>query len=486
MKERKLLAITAVALGFLSRVPAQDAAPGDATNQLDPPASIQSWTQDSRGRFHLTAAFPTGQLYGIQSSSNLVVWRQLAQLSESNVSQAVDVEPTAATQGYYRLSRQAAIFHLGARHCGASDSAGPTDPPSLRWKFQTGGPVFSSPSVVGGVLYIGSLDTNLYAIDTASGTEKWHFRTEGPIRSSPAVMDATVYSFSRDGFLYAISASAGTELWRCKIAETNQTKSFDDYEYFDSSPAIVDGTIYIGSGDKHLYAIAAATGQPVWNFAVKSKISSPPAVADGVVYFGVTDGNFYAVDAATGTNLWSFKTRGNSGNGYPKGDILHAPVVLDGVVYFGSRDSAVYALDTATGKQQWRRDIMGGSNWAANSPAVHNGLLFVGSSITGALVALDTRTGNQKWQFNTYGTLAEYSSPTIANGIAYFGIGNVQMPIVAPAVPKLAPGYVQAVDIATHKEKWRYKVDGQAWSTPAVVDGVIYFGCLDGCVYALQ
>ena len=109
-----------------------------------------------------------------------------------------------------------------------------------------------------------------------------------------------------------------------------------------------------------------------------------------------------------------------------------------------------------------------------------------GSSITGALVAIDAAKGGQKWQFNTYNQLAEYSSPAVANGIVYFGIGNVQMPIVAPAVPKLAPGYVQAVDIATHKELWRFKVDGQAWSSPAVVDGSIYFGCLDGCVYALK
>ena len=381
-------------------------------------------------------------------------------------------------------AKPACFVLINAQHTGVCDTGRETNAPNLQWKFKTGKGVFSSPTVVGGVVYIGSLDTNFYAIDAEAGTEKWHVQTGGPIRSTAAVVDGTAYVYSRDGFVYALNAANGQEFWRCKIAETNQTKSFDDYEYFDSSPALMDQTLYMGSGDKNLYAIDARTGQVIWKFPVKTKISSPPAVVNGVVYFGVTDGNIYAVDAASGTNLWKFKTQGNPNNGYPNGDVLHAPVVVDGTVYFGSRDSAVYALDTATGKRKWRCPIMGGNNWAANSPAVCNGTLLIGSSITGALVAIDTATGKQKWQLATYKNLAEYSSPAIADGVAYIGTGDVTVSLAGPALPKLAPGYLQAVDLTTHKELWRIMVDGHVWSSPAVVDGSIYFGSLDGYVYA--
>jgi eukaryotic-like serine/threonine-protein kinase len=476
-----------IALLVFQRTSCSQALPPSVTEELEP--RIVNVAPKGGGRLQMQLAHAADQQYRLQCSADLSHWRNVAPVPENACTGApLELDGGSSERCFYRLAREATMFRFGAQHAGVCDTAGPATLPELKWKFKTGGPVFSSPAVVGGVVFIGSLDTNLYALDAESGVEKWRVTTGGPIRSSPAVVDGSVYCYSRDGFVYALMAAAGHEIWRCKIAELAQTRSFDDYEYFDSSPTWVDGMIYIGSGDKNLYAINAQNGQVAWTFLAKSKISSPPAVAEGVAYFGVTDGNFYAVDTATGTNLWSFKTRGNPNNGYPKGDVLHAPVVLDGVVYFGSRDSAVYALDAATGKQKWRRDIMGGNNWAANSPAVHKGmgLLFIGSSITGALVALETSTGRQKWQFNTYSGLAEYSSPAIADGIAYIGIGSVQVAVTAPALPKVVPGYVQAVDLATQKEKWRLRFDGQVWSSPAVVDGSIYFGCLDGYVYSLK
>lgn len=439
------------------------------------------------GGWRLEAQLPASQQYSLQASADLVHWRRMASISASDGDTCVaQLKAPEGERGFYRLAREASMFRFGAQRTGVSDSTRGTNAPVVKWKFPTGKGVFASPTVVGGVVYIGSLDTNFYAIDAASGAEKWRFVTGGPIRATAAVVDGTAYCYSRDGFVHALNAATGQEIWRGKIAETNQTKSFDDYEYFDSSPAVVDQVLYIGSGDKCLHAIDTRQGQPLWTFPANSKISSPPAVVNGVVYFGVTDGNFHAVDAATGTNLWKFKTQGNPNNGYPKGDVLHAPVVVDGTVYFGSRDSAVYALDAATGKKKWRRDIMGGNNWAANSPAVWRTNLFIGSSITGALVAIDTVSGKQLWQVATYKGLAEYSSPVVAGGVAYFGIGDVQSRVTEPAFPKVVTGYVQAVDLATHKELWRLPFDGHVWSSPAVVEGRIYFGCLDGNVYALE
>jgi len=68
----------------------------------------------------------------------------------------------------------------------------------------------------------------------------------------------------------------------------------------DSSPAVANGFVYVGSQDGKLYAFDAATGgQPKWSaFASsapkKQGIDSSPAVANGFVYIGSQDGRLYA------------------------------------------------------------------------------------------------------------------------------------------------------------------------------------------------
>jgi hypothetical protein len=77
---------------------------------------------------------------------------------------------------------------------------------TVEWCFETGGAVKSSPTVVDGTVYFGSIDTHLYAVDAESGCELWRFETGGAVESSPIVVDGTVYVGSDDGNLYGISA----------------------------------------------------------------------------------------------------------------------------------------------------------------------------------------------------------------------------------------------------------------------------------------
>ena len=71
-----------------------------------------------------------------------------------------------------------------------------------KWDFETGGVVGSSPTVVEDTVYFGSLDGNLYAVETSSGELKWSFGTGDFVFSSPTVVDGTVY-FGSDN-LYAV------------------------------------------------------------------------------------------------------------------------------------------------------------------------------------------------------------------------------------------------------------------------------------------
>jgi outer membrane protein assembly factor BamB len=65
---------------------------------------------------------------------------------------------------------------------------------------------------------------------------------------------------------------------------------------------VVNGVVFVGSGD-NVYALKASTGAKLWSFATGGVVESSPAVANGVVYVGSEDGNVYALKASTGANV---------------------------------------------------------------------------------------------------------------------------------------------------------------------------------------
>ena len=118
----------------------------------------------------------------------------------------------------------------------------------------------------------------------------WSFATGNVVTSSPAVAKGVVYVGSIDHNVYALKASTGAKLW-----------SFTAGAEVYSSPAIANGVVYVGSYDHNVYALNASTGAMLWSFATGSSVVSSPAIADGVVYVGSLDGNVYAFDQAGGT-----------------------------------------------------------------------------------------------------------------------------------------------------------------------------------------
>ncbi len=140
-----------------------------------------------------------------------------------------------------------------------------------------------------------------------------------------------VYISSTDGFLYAIDAATGQANWSVEIG------------YSEAPPAVADGVVYVGGPRNTLYAIDADTGEEIWQ-ALGGRFDalvSSPAIVDGKVYVGsAADGNFYALDAATGQIEWSAKV----------GWIKASPAVVDGWVYVIQKSLNVYAFDAAPGR----------------------------------------------------------------------------------------------------------------------------------------
>jgi len=257
-----------------------------------------------------------------------------------------------------------------------------------------------------------------------------------------------------------------------------------------SSPAVANGTVYVGSSDHNLYAVDLEAGTLKWKFKTEGRVTSSPAVSGELVYFESYDGNFYAVDVANGQLKWKFQTAGErrfAGKHLhgaspvaetmpdPFDFYLSSPVVWNGAVYFGSGDGNIYALDAPSGQLKWKFQT---SDVVHASPAISGGTLFIGSWDS-YFYALDAATGKEKWRFKTgedadiHNQVGIQSSAAVADSVVYFGCRDSNF---------------YAVDANTGQQKWAFNNKG-SWviASPAVQDGKVYFATSDsGMFYELD
>jgi eukaryotic-like serine/threonine-protein kinase len=413
---------------------------------------------------------------------------------------------------------QSAMFRGGPEHLGNYTGPVPTLD-SVAWKFKTGGRVISSPAVAGGLVVVGSGDGSLYGINRLDGSQRWKFDTKGPVMSSPAIAEGLAYVSSVDGNIYAVDTATGAQRW---VFATKGERRFtapgihgaiprtermpDPFDVFLSSPTVAGGTVYIGSGDQHVYALDARTGALKWSFATGDVIHAAPALANNTIYIGSWDRNLYALDAATGKEKWRYTT-GNDTTIYNQIGLASSPAVANGMVFVGGRDGKFHAVNEKTGALAWKHDNRGG--WTIASPAVRDGVVYFPTSDGTRFKALEAVTGAVKLDLQN--KAVSFSSPALVGDVAFYGTSD---------------GYLQAVSLKTGTvrntfrtegskangdrytdEQGRLKTNlmypdrtldgmmigmrtmqslGSILSSPTVVDGVLYVGSTDGYLYAIR
>lgn len=370
------------------------------------------------------------------------------------------------------------MFRGGPHHPGVSPASGVPQLGGLLWRFQTRGPVRSSPTIAGDELFVGSGDGHLYALDAWTGRERWRFAAGAGVSSSPAVTADAVFFGDLGGSIYAVARATGKERWRVRTGSLAPLPwGHEGTDYYASSPAVVGDRVFVGSGDGTVYALDAATGRERWTFKTGGRVRSSPAVVDGVVYIGSFDGHLYALDAATGRERWKYVTNGvslvSANFGYDRRSIQSSPVVVGGVVYIGSRDGHLYALGARDGKLRWSY-AHDATSWAISSPAVRDSVVYEGSSDGHFFHTLRVADGKEIWRVVTEKSV--WASPVVAGGLVYIADGSYAAE---------GGGTVRALDVATGEERWRYRVNGGVLSSPALGDGILAFGSDDGAVYAL-
>jgi outer membrane protein assembly factor BamB len=284
------------------------------------------------------------------------------------------------------------MFHHDLGHTGYSTSNGPVTKRTL-WTFTTDGAVSASPAVVDGVVYIGSDDEFVYALNAFTGSLEWSYNTNGPVEEAATVLEGVVYV---GGFhshaVFALNASTGDLIWKQPVDSAGPNSN--------SATAVAKGlvfiTVYIRAPYEGgaLYALNAQTGAQAWNYTKPAWFSAPPAVSGDTVYVTTEQGDIIALDVASGSVQW---------DAFPGGILHGSPSIADGRLYIDSINQKAFALDVTNGNTVWSGRILRGVS--KSCPAIADGVLYVSSTAggtpetiqDGAVSALNATTGETLW-----------------------------------------------------------------------------------------
>ena len=219
-----------------------------------------------------------------------------------------------------------------------------------QWRFAVDSQLLPAPTYADGVVYFGSTDKNVYAVDAESGQilPGWPFEAESAIWASPLFDDGRLYAASMDHHLYCLDAETGEEIWKTEVGGA-----------MAKQPLLVDGILYVGAFDGKVHAIKADSGELVegFDFQAKNWVWSTPLLVDGQLFVTALDGFLYAIEPATGNELAPYPY--NSGELDEGKDLIRAnPVEAGDYIIIGTEKGRVIAV----------RDAQRGCTWPSGTP----------------------------------------------------------------------------------------------------------------------
>jgi outer membrane protein assembly factor BamB len=302
--------------------------------------------------------------------------------------------------------------------------------------------------------------------DISSPRVKWSFQSEGPIRGSAVIAGDSIYFGSADGNVYALAKATGELRW--KVATGGAIAG---------APAIADSTVIVSGRNAMVHALDASRGTVRWTFEMQrvepasiewTYFTAAPVIDGDQVLVPSLDGRLYALDLASGTQRWHVAT----------GDSLYAsPLVADGTVYQPSGDDHLYALSRTDGKVLWRfategvnHDLSRGFTRSDifTQPKLQDGLLVIGSRDAN-VYAIDIKQHSQRWKFAYDSTWA--MSTNVHDDTVFVGWSTNNK--------------INALDLLTGAQKWEFDAGAHTYTRALPVRDSVYFGSGNGLVHKL-
>lgn len=336
------------------------------------------------------------------------------------------------------------------------------------WSFQTKRGIVATPLLHNDKIFFGSKDGTFYAVDINTHEAVWTYEVGNPIHGKAAILDNTVFFSCADVF-YALDINTGNELWVYDLEQdSTKTKRKDDWDYHDATPVIDRGVVYFGCCTGGIRGFEAATGELVWEFDVDTNIPvrSTPLIYEDVLYYGDWNGKYQAVDIKTKQLIWR--------NEY-NGSFQSSVAISDNILIIGGRDTRIHALDISSGNQLWEYQDPKGS-WITGDPTIEDGIVYIPTSDAKLVYALNLYDGSI---VNTYPIYRNsFTKALITDNLMFISSGDAY---ASPGTGKIEVYQIDKPDAVL----WEIAVPtGGVFTSPILADGMIYYGCLDGSLYA--
>lgn len=379
------------------------------------------------------------------------------------------------------------------------------------WTYKIEGDILSRPAVIGGKLYICTINRQLVCLAVSDGSLLWNNRINQSTMNGLTVSDKTLLVLPRVGDGYCLSLNNGSMNWTYNTGGTGRIPPVSDgtnvcaaftngnVAYLDNasgklawnkdlkveinaSPAMSGNRIIIGAGNETLYCIDSSAGKLSWQTYIPYYVNSPPAIAGKFVFIGTWGGEVVSIDAGTGQKRWSQPTNA---------EIKTSPSVALNSVYVGSWDSNIYSYDYQTGTVQWQMSTPYNLNQCL-SLGTEQGYIPTKDSVVCVKLKDGVPLWTEKLDSQIVGELAINEDSIFAlsnNGFLYRlnGKGSkvwsrkIDVPhisrnicIIGNYVCLANGSLLKFYDIATGKRKWQYDY-GINISLPIFSNGRLYF-----------
>jgi glucose dehydrogenase len=375
------------------------------------------------------------------------------------------------------------------------------------------GGMTATPLILGETVYVQDMQSNVFALDRATGVVKWEHRYDIPSAGPnglAAGYEMLVGTIGDTSEVFALDARSGEEVWRVRLSN-------NPGDGIDMAPIVYDSTVYV---------------------------STIPGNTSGY-YRGGLRGILYALDASTGATLWQFDTTTDNLWGNPRinggGGVWYPPSFDDeGNIYFGTGNaspwpgitefpngasrpgdndyaSSIVSLDPKTGAVRWHHNAKPHDLFDLdfqNTPVLvqteiegRKVSLAIGSGKTGTVIAFDADTGEIVWQASVgkhqNDELAEIPPekevevfPGILGGVETpiaFADGTVFVPIVNCSSSHTSTGMVNgsldlttstgefvALDVIDGTVKWTVDLPQASFGGATVANDVVFASGIDG------
>jgi outer membrane protein assembly factor BamB len=289
---------------------------------------------------------------------------------------------------------------------------------SVEPREERSGRIGGGVAFAGGKLFVSTSFAALFALDPADGKEIWRANTPAPLRAAPTVADGLVFVVTVDNQLFAIDVETGRTGWsHAGIAEIAGFLG-------GASPAVGGGVVLVGYSSGEIFALRATNGRILWSDTLSAvrrsdaisslaDIRGRPVIDRDLAIAISHSGRMIAIDIRSGQRAWEVPIGG-----------LHQPWVAGDFIYVLSNQTELICLTRREGRVRWVRKL----DPFRDMVRKRDPILWAGPVLAGdRLVVVSSRgeaqtfspySGEPLGRISVGGTLT--IPPVVANSTLYF------------------------------------------------------------------